>query len=238
MNELEFVGFNKIPRYNRDVIITEKIDGTNAQILIAEWSNDPAAPPSIAKFETSNGQRFGMWAGSRNRWLDIHNDNFGFANWVGENYGELSHLGPGRHFGEWWGKGIQRGYGLNEKRFSLFKPRPEGNPLPACVGVVPILKQWGNPSDRVITEVLMDLKTNGSVAAPGFMKPEGIVIFHTKSRQLYKITLEDDNVGKEEAARAKANRPTVLPPIGIPSPFSTPRSLAGIPNTVGAVTFT
>jgi hypothetical protein len=32
----EFAGFPKISRLSRDCIITEKIDGTNAQILITE----------------------------------------------------------------------------------------------------------------------------------------------------------------------------------------------------------
>ena len=32
----------------------------------------------------------------------------------------MTFLVPGRHFGEWWGSGIQRGYGLDEKTFSLF----------------------------------------------------------------------------------------------------------------------
>ena len=32
----EFTGFGKIPRYSREVLVTEKIDGTNAQIYITE----------------------------------------------------------------------------------------------------------------------------------------------------------------------------------------------------------
>ena len=44
---IEFTKFPKIPRLNRDMIITEKIDGTNAQIYVAEqaeideWVNGP-----------------------------------------------------------------------------------------------------------------------------------------------------------------------------------------------------
>ena len=34
--ETEFQTFNKIPRLSRDCVITEKLDGTNAQILITE----------------------------------------------------------------------------------------------------------------------------------------------------------------------------------------------------------
>ncbi len=63
-----------------------------------------------------------MFIGSRTRWITAQDDNHGFARWVEGNKQELLKLGAGRHFGEWWGSGIQRGYGLQkgEKRFSLF----------------------------------------------------------------------------------------------------------------------
>jgi hypothetical protein len=32
----EFVEFRKIPRLNREIVVTEKLDGTNAQIKIGE----------------------------------------------------------------------------------------------------------------------------------------------------------------------------------------------------------
>jgi hypothetical protein len=82
------------------MIVTEKLDGTNAQVHI-----------------TDDGRIF---AGSRNRWITPDADNFGFARWVAEHEEELRALGPGSHYGEWWGSGIQRRYGLDEKRFSLF----------------------------------------------------------------------------------------------------------------------
>jgi hypothetical protein len=44
---------------------------------------------------------------------------------------------------------------------------------------------------------LLALRTNGSYAVPGFMRPEGIVIFDTASRGLHKITLENDEMPKE-----------------------------------------
>ena len=98
----EFAGFPKMARLSRDIVITEKIDGTNAQIYI-----------------TKEGE---IRAGSRNRWITPADDNFGFAQWVESNRDQLLELGPGRHFGEWWGSGIQRGYGMEkgEKKFSLF----------------------------------------------------------------------------------------------------------------------
>src|SRR6266404_7201095 len=98
---MEFVAFPKIPRISREMIITEKLDGTNAQVWIGDYG----------EFQT----------GSRNRWITPGKatDNAGFAGWCEENKEELLKLGPGHHFGEWWGRGIQRTYGLNEKRFSL-----------------------------------------------------------------------------------------------------------------------
>ena len=96
----EFEGWPKMPRLFKDMVITEKIDGTNAQILITED---------------------GIMAGSRKRWLSSATDNHGFGRWVGENAGALIRLlGPGRHFGEWWGQGIQRRYNMKYKVFSLF----------------------------------------------------------------------------------------------------------------------
>lgn len=32
----EFEGFEKIPRLNREMIVTEKIDGTNASVLVPD----------------------------------------------------------------------------------------------------------------------------------------------------------------------------------------------------------
>ena len=43
------------------------------------------------------------------------------------------------------------------------------------------------------------LKETGSVAAPGFMKPEGIVIFHGPSRALFKMTLDNNDGAKGHA---------------------------------------
>lgn len=169
-----FTSFPSISRLSRDVIVTEKIDGTNAQVHI-----------------TDDGRIF---AGSRNRWITPEADNFGFAAWVRDNAEELKKLGPGSHFGEWWGQGIQRGYGLTEKRFSLFNVSRWDDPFvrPACCHVVPTLSVWTFDTN-VITEVLARLEEYGSQAAPGFMKPEGIVVYHTKSHSLFKKTLDKND---------------------------------------------
>jgi hypothetical protein len=206
-----FEEFPKIARLKREVVITEKIDGTNAQVAWyvpeAEDSleNAKSDPYCLGVFPgASDGDSaMALYAGSRTRWLDASSkgDNFGFAKWVLANVEELRKLGPGRHFGEWYGLGIQRNYGLTEKRFALFNVARWGahNPnTPACVDVVPIIQRGENANP---VTALHDLQFNGSKMVPGFMKPEGVVVFHSASRQLYKLTLDGDG-GKW---REKAN---------------------------------
>jgi len=175
---MEFQGFPKIPRYSRECCITEKIDGTCSQIAIDEEGN--------------------IQFGSKNRWLTPEADNFGFCKWCLERKEELLKLGPGHHFGEFWGQGIQRGYGLKEKRFSLFNTRKWNYPAvrPACCHVVPVIMQ-GMFSSRLVHEA-MDVLNLGSWAAPGFFEPEGIVIYHTAGNLLFKKTFRGDEKGKGE----------------------------------------
>jgi hypothetical protein len=106
-------------------------------------------------------------------------------------------LGVGSHFGEWWGEGIQRKYGLTEKRFSLFNTARWSDPLvrPACCGVVPVLYQGIFSTEKVV-ECLESLRTNGSVAAPGFMSPEGVVCYHIQGNFSLKKTIEKDDEHK------------------------------------------
>jgi len=174
---MEFAEFQKIPRLTRPMIVTEKIDGTNAQVVVTEEGL--------------------VLAGSRSRFITPEADNFGFAAWVKANEEMLRGLGAGRHFGEWWGSGIQRGYGLKEKRFSLFNVSRWGDPLvrPACCGCVPVLYA-GMFSTEAVTETLSSLRASGSAAAPGFMKPEGVVVFHVAGNLMFKKTLEKDDEHK------------------------------------------
>lgn len=180
-----FVDFPSIARLSKPVVITEKIDGTNAQVHITE-----------------DGR---MFAGSRTRWITPEADNHGFAKWVQVNREALFALGPGSHFGEWWGSGIQRGYGLQDgdKRFSLFNvgrwiAREDDRTnetqivVPSCCSVVPILLHAESFDTADAIGILEELQRVGSKAASGFMKPEGIVIYHEASRTLYKKTLDGD----------------------------------------------
>lgn len=173
----EFKPFSKIARLSRDCCITEKIDGTNASIYIGE----------DGEFRT----------GSRTQWITPENDNFGFARWAQQNKDELLKLGVGHHFGEWWGVGIQRGYHLSERRFSLFNVAKwsDDNIRPKCCHVVPVVYN-GLFDTLKVDEAIQRLLDEGSIAAPGFMKPEGIVIWHTAARMYFKKTLEKDGEHK------------------------------------------
>lgn len=183
-----FETFQKISRANKSFgcVITEKLDGTNAQIVIED------------------GAIVGV--GSRSRWIKPgkDTDNFGFAGWVERNYEALLGLGDGVHFGEWYGNGIQRTYGLTEKRFALFNTGRWSDAAlrPACCDVVPVLYA-GEFSRQAVAMVMEGLRVNGSVATPGFMNPEGIVIYLPGSRMLLKETFEY-NEGKWAAANDAA----------------------------------
>ncbi len=178
---MEFTSFPKMARLSREVIITEKIDGTNAQIYILD-------------------DGVTMYVGSRTRWITPQDDNFGFAKWCAANYDELLTLGPGKHFGEWYGKGIQRGYGLSDKRFALFNAsRWNAENVPSCCEVVPVL--YRGMFDTSIAESLIDdLSKNGSYVVPGFMNPEGIIVYHIAAGIGFKKTVRNDDVPKSLAA--------------------------------------
>jgi len=182
---MEFKEFSKIARLSRDCVITEKLDGTNASVYIGE-----------------DGE---FLTGSRNRWITPEGDNFGFSRWAHEHKDELLLLGPGHHFGEWWGSGVQRGYGLpkGEKRFSLFNTArwEDDAARPKCCHVVPVLYRGVFDSYQV-TFALSKLAVHGSVASPGFMRPEGVIIWHEAARQLFKKTIEGDEVPKSLALAA------------------------------------
>lgn len=207
MSETQFQEFPKMARLSREVIITEKIDGTNASIFIYPEALEEATPSKregeIGNFLSAdiiaivNG--FTIRAGSRSKYITPKQDNYGFASWVRANTEELVKLGEGRHFGEWWGSGIQRGYGMKEKVFSLFNvARWDSDELrPSCCRVVPEL--WrGNMDDinQAVASSLELLKVHGSQAAPGFMQPEGIVVFHVVGNIGFKKTIEKDELPK------------------------------------------
>jgi len=229
---MKFIEFKKIPRLSRDIIISEKLDGSNGQIVVMTKEKiilecekcDYTSDDFIEKFclyihpenpHVEESDKLYLFAASRNRWLTTgkQNDNMGFATWVKENALDLVMLGEGRHYGEWYGKGIQRGYGLEEKRFALFNvskwiqktlsngfeqfPIDKQQYCPDCCEVVPIIFE-GMFSTIAIEQTLDYLTLKGSQAVPGFMNPEGICIYHTAAGQYFKKTIENDEKHKGE----------------------------------------
>lgn len=197
LETFEFRAWPKTARLFRDIVVTEKLDGTNSAVHISD-----------------NGQ---VAAQSRNRIITPENDNFGFATWVHANADSLHQiLGSGLHYGEWWGQGIQRRYDMTEKRFSLFntarwtgEERPGGDgeshtdPViqlrGASISAVPVLYSGPFREDKILSS-LRWLRDTGSAAAPGFMNPEGICVYHTQTRTVMKVTLDHNDAGKWEAA--------------------------------------
>lgn len=204
---MQFEPFRKISRLSRQIVVTEKLDGTNGVIGISEPGEVPVLDSVPARVIETPAGPVSVYAGSRSRWLlpMKGKDNFGFAGWVFQHAEELLQLGPGRHYGEWWGKGIQRGYGLDEKRFSLFNVArwsgPNRGGAPECCSVTPILYD-GMYAQAPIDEALAILQAFGSLAAPGFKNPEGIVVYHVAGNILFKKTLVGDESpkGMQEAA--------------------------------------
>lgn len=203
MTGLEFKEFPKIGRYSREVVVSEKIDGTNSSIYITEAGD--------------------FLTGSRTRWIQPVNDNQGFSKWAHDHKEELMKLGPGHHFGEWWGSKIQRGYGLKNglRMWSLFNTTrwcvhdAEPQPIPTLdprvtrmqerlpdlpgLGLVPIL--WRGLFDQLcLYEIMQDLWKWGSRAMPGYMEPEGVVVYHTANGAMFKKTFDKDSAGKTHGA--------------------------------------
>ena len=192
-----FKPWPKTPRLHSEIVITEKIDGTNAAVIIE------AIPPHDRPLENAplaeavlGDEVVGIWAQSRKRVIDRLCDNFGFAQWVEENAGALFSLGVGHHYGEWWGHGIQRGYGLErgDRRFSLFEPDRYAfhyatPALPHNVNVVPVLGRSTHFDMLHIEQLLGDLYLKGSFAVPGYDNPEGLMIYHAGSGRRFKWPL-------------------------------------------------
>lgn len=192
---VQFEAFPKLPRLNRSCVVTEKIDGSNAAIIIHE---DETVLTVAAQ--------------SRKRLLSLGKgkDLNGFYAWVLENRGALVELlGPGRHFGEWYGAGIQRGYGLDHKRFALFNTdrwmpsfltseNAMGgiSTLPSFMGenaihTVPTLGYMEFSTGQINAKV-RELSVRGTQINQASGPAEGVVVWHNAARQMFKVTIEGD----------------------------------------------
>lgn len=169
--EVEFKGWPKTPRLTNETFsITEKLDGTNAQIYIHEDGT--------------------IQAGSRTQWLSEEKDNYGFYKWVQERRGSLiTNLAPGRYYGEFIGAGIQRKYNLSpDKRLYLFHLRENMllcEPKSVCLSTlcdasvyfIPMLAE-DIPFNILLETILdthMSLLKNGS-SVNNYKYPEGMII--------------------------------------------------------------
>ncbi|XVU22566.1 RNA ligase family protein [Actinoplanes sp. CA-054009] len=225
----DFPKWPKTPRFEKEIAVTEKLDGTNGLISIERHPFGAGADGMTAEELEAEGifpvlpfweplgadglpvYEYWVRAGSRNRWLTRKSDNHGFARWVDENAVGLAKLGAGQHYGEWFGSGIQRGYGLNEKRFALFNvsrwkdDRPghwaeKGYPYASAVQVpeevpglttVPLLVVGDGYSVSEAVDISLGLLERiGSVAVRGFSRPEGVCIYFSASNSYMKAFTE------------------------------------------------
>jgi len=179
----DFIHWPSIQRLSSETCyVSEKIDGTNAQIYVDETGF--------------------VAAGSRNRWLTHadgtpptkQEDNCGFGAWVHEHLDECKTLGPGTHYGEWHGASIQRGYGLKDKRFASFEFWRDDLVEPFTK--VPLMYE-GEWYPTLLDDMIAKLVKDGSILYPGFMKPEGVVMtFKNCKGAKFKKLCENDKLHK------------------------------------------
>lgn len=212
----QFESFPDIKKLGSAVLfITQKIHGSNAQIYVFEKktllcveSRDITETQINEKYPNKKLEIIpipdhskSVWVqettldlvcGSRSQWVAPGKDNFGFAEMVYANKQEfIDKLGPGRHYGEWAGPGINSGEGLTQKYFILFDHwrYPAERALPPNTLVVPVL--YNGPFDMSkVEECMNDLRTNGSKLVPGFMAPEGVVVRIKGER--YKVVFQNE----------------------------------------------
>ena len=171
----EFKAWDKIPRgKGQHVTITEKLDGTNACVIIIE------------------GKLVGVQ--SRTRLITPENDNYGFAKWTHENKESLEKLGDGYHYGEWYGEGIQKNHHKKDGKYlALFNTFrfSEERPLPKDINIeiVPILYS-GSKKDINIDEIMKSLELQAEEAN---YTPEGIIVYHHNTRAFEKYTFKNVN---------------------------------------------
>lgn len=166
---VEFKAWPKIGRENPfKVTITEKMNGTNACVIIQD--NEVVG------------------AQSRKRLITTDDDNYGFAQWVKDNNDDLLELGDGYHYGEWAGLGIQKNpHDLEDKYLFLFNTFRwnAGNPnRPKCCRVVPILFV-GMLEPGMIDSILRKLADDAKFGTT----QEGIVVYYHAFRGYTKHTI-------------------------------------------------
>ena len=170
---VEFKAWGKITRGKGQVVtITEKLDGTNACIIIKE------------------GKIIGVQ--SRTRLITPEDDNYGFAKWVYTNQEQLELLGDGYHYGEWYGEGIQKNHHKKDSKylalFNTFRFH-EKNPLPKGVNIeiVPILF-IGALENVNIDDIMVNLTQASHIEE---YIAEGVIIYYHNTKAFEKYTFKN-----------------------------------------------
>ncbi len=228
MSTANYSSFPSIERLeNIYCIISEKVDGTNGLIEIHNPGSGcsseqcTAFPCGVKDCSEEPVIKFG----SRNRYITFNDDNAGFANFFrhyearfkdvaadivlkelkvsGETLTECQEQYPLRIYGEWFGSGIQRGYGLKDKFFMPFSTFYAEKLIEYQVPniVKPNIMYTGKFSQEIANTCMQTL-TNGSLVIPEFKRPEGIVIHFPKYNFRLKQTFEgskwEQNIPKAE----------------------------------------
>lgn len=185
--------FGQTPDLFADGTLCEKLDGDTIGIHIDPLKTDPftdevgiKAGDVMFSGADKRAEFYRVWLQNRSREVtpDQH-DVHGVAAWARAHAAQLVEtLGPGIHFGEWWGYKICRGYGLGpgDRRFSLFNTARwgfiDGTQVPSLYAA-PVLWE-GNLMEgwATIRNEMDALLEGGSVAAPGYRHPEGVVLYH------------------------------------------------------------
>ena len=200
-----FRKWDKIPRLSNEKFhFSEKIDGTNACVIIIPNSDerlDPNVEPITeveVDFDKHGCTYVRVFAQSRSRLIYPNEggeikgrDNYGFAQWVSKNAQQLvEELKRGYHYGEWFGLGINRGYDLDENRFALFNPYSQSE---ICMNV-PQLGSFDGLAEGV--GQCTDQLSHGSYISPTLGYPaEGMVVYAEKARLYWKIIFEGQKHG-------------------------------------------
>lgn len=204
---MEFKSFPEIKKLgSTEFSVTQKIHGTNAQVMIypKKMERNVDAGNGQGYTEIVETGEMELLVGSRTRWIVPGDDNYGFAAFVYANKQEfIDKLGPGQHFGEWAGPGINSGEGLSQKTFILFDywKFPSERPLPPQTATVPVLYS-GSFDLSQVEKCMEDLKTNGSRLVAGFMRSEGVVVQIKGTR--YKVVFDAEETQWTKSGGVKA----------------------------------
>jgi hypothetical protein len=93
---------------------------------------------------------------------------------------------------------------MGKKVFSLFNTKRfdrDSDMFQGSIRIVPVLYE-GPWSDEAVNCALQDLALKGSQASPGFMNPEGIIVYHKAANSMFKVTIEDDGTPKSVMERS------------------------------------